>query len=199
MYTSYVLKSAVLISVIFSSCVVCDVSRTNCSNYQQVLKENLRNCVFDNGVIGNAEVIEKKTESTFGDLASKTQKNPETWELQLTEKYGLSIRKYQDDLTLQITNLSTSVEARKKRMKVMDIIPYLIIPGFISAGVLPWLIPGMKIAVMGVAMINQMAFTSSLFSLIRGYIFDTSQEDHIVYVNHGYNKYKHNNHLHSHS
>lgn len=128
------------------------------------------------------------------DQQNETQK----WMLQLTQNTGLSIRKNNDDITFQIAKLSSSIEARKKRMKVMDIIPFLIIPGFISAGILPWLIPGMKMAVMGVAMINQMAFTSSLFSLIRGYIFDTSQEEHIVYVNHGYQKYKHKKLVHKH-
>ncbi|XP_044760963.1 uncharacterized protein LOC123318416 [Coccinella septempunctata] len=202
MYTSYVLKGALFLTVIFCSfCADCVHVRQNCTGCRPVSEEKSRSYFADED--GPEETLENGgnhyTGSTDNDTIPNIQDGPENnWEIKLTDTTGLSIRKHQDELTLQITKLSGSVEARKKKMSVMDVIPYLIIPGFISAGILPWLIPGMKIAVMGVAMINQMAFTSSLFSLIRGYIFDTSQEDHIVYVNHGYEKYKHQKHGHGH-
>lgn len=88
-------------------------------------------------------------------------------------------------------NNNSEVSERKLKMKMSktNVLALLFIPAMWIAGMMPWILPGIKMAAMMVAMMNNMAFSSALFSLIRGYLFDTQKEDHIVYLNYGY---KHN-------
>lgn len=82
----------------------------------------------------------------------------------------------------------SDVSERKLKMKMStsNILAVLFVPAMWIAGMMPWIIPGIKMAAMMVMMMNNMAFSSALFSLIRGYLFDTQPEDHIVYLNYGY-------------
>lgn len=83
---------------------------------------------------------------------------------------------------------SNEVLERKMKMKMTksNVLALLLIPAMWIAGMMPWVLPGIKMVVMMVTMMNNMAFSSALFSLIRGYLFDTRTEDHIVYLNYGY-------------
>lgn len=99
-----------------------------------------------------------------------------------------------DNNTLSFTfdfskdNNSSAVSERKLKMKMStnNVLALLFIPAMWIAGIMPWVLPGIKMAAMMVTMMNNMAFSSALFSLIRGYLFDTQKEDHIVYLNYGY-------------
>ncbi|XP_017780906.1 PREDICTED: uncharacterized protein LOC108565799 [Nicrophorus vespilloides] len=85
-----------------------------------------------------------------------------------------------------------AVVSRGMKSTMYKVIPYLLVPALAMAGIMPWILPGIQLAVTMVTMLNNMAFSSALFMLIRNYIFNTKQEEHIVYVNHGYkNKHKH--------
>ncbi|XP_044743672.1 uncharacterized protein LOC123305899 [Chrysoperla carnea] len=79
-------------------------------------------------------------------------------------------------------------------MKMKNIMPILLIPSVISTTFLPLMLPGIKMMVMFVMMINQMAFSMALMSLIRGMIFGPRVEDEIVYVNKGYQNEKKHHH-----
>lgn len=95
------------------------------------------------------------------------------------------------DLSIKTSN-STDLAERKMKMKMENFLPYLIAPAFLMAGVMPWILPKLKIAVMLVGLINNIAFSQALFSLVRNYVFNTVPEEHIIYLNNGYkNKKKH--------
>lgn len=89
------------------------------------------------------------------------------------------------DMTVKVNN-DTEVSERKMKMNTSNILALLFTPAMFIAGMMPWILPGVKMAVMMVTMMNNMAFSSALFALIRGYIFDTRPDDHILYINNGY-------------
>lgn len=90
------------------------------------------------------------------------------------------------------TDNNNEVIARKmkSKMNMKNMIPFMLVPGLLLAGIMPWVIPQLKMMVMAVGILNQVAFTSALFSLVRGYVFDTVPNEHIFYVNHGYSNEK---------
>nr|CAI5820445.1 unnamed protein product [Callosobruchus analis] len=65
---------------------------------------------------------------------------------------------------------------------------YLLVPGFLMAGILPWVMPKLQMVVMMLSMVNNMAFTSALFTLIRNFIFERETAQHVLYINNGYKK-----------
>ncbi|KAF5301543.1 hypothetical protein FQR65_LT08848 [Abscondita terminalis] len=87
------------------------------------------------------------------------------------------------------------IEDRKIKMgeNGKKIIPFLLVPGLLLAGMLPWIVPQLKMMVMAVGFMNQIAFSTALFSFIRGYIFDRTEKEHVFYVNHGYKNKEHFN------
>lgn len=96
------------------------------------------------------------------------------------------------NLQMKLSN-STAVAERKMKMKMNDFLPYLIAPAFFLAGIMPWIIPKLKMAVFLVGLINNIAFSQALYALVRNYVFNSAKDEHIIYLNHGY-KYK-NEHL----
>lgn len=125
----------------------------------------------------------------------------------LMENWNLNSKSINDNNTLSITfdfskgNNGSEVSERKLKMKMSksNVLALLLIPAMWIAGMMPWILPGIKMAASIVMMMNNMAFSSALFSLIRGYLFDTRKEDHIVYLNYGYKngpKLPHGHHNH---
>lgn len=96
------------------------------------------------------------------------------------------------DLSFKFNKNNTEVSERKMKMSTNNVLAMLFAPAMFIAGWMPWILPGIKMAVMFVTMMNNMAFSSALFALIRGYIFDTRPDDHIIYVNNGYKNSDHN-------
>ncbi|KAK4883046.1 hypothetical protein RN001_006365 [Aquatica leii] len=92
-------------------------------------------------------------------------------------------------------NVGEVTEDRKMKISknAEKFIPFLLVPGLLLTGILPWIVPKLKMIVMAVGFINQIAFSTALFSFIRGYIFDRTEKEHVFYINHGY-KHKHNKH-----
>lgn len=173
------------VAVKSKSCEPLDNS-AGCS--QDLIKNKLRKMLLKNY---------DKINSTVKNI---TTSNNESYVINLSENLKLNIQQVNNN-TYNISvrsNNATEVLARGMKMsmkKVKDLIPYLIIPGFLMSGILPWIMPGIKMAVMMVGMMNQMAFTSALFMLVRNYVFNSRQDEHIIYVNHGYkNKMNYHNH-----
>ncbi|CAH1990712.1 unnamed protein product [Acanthoscelides obtectus] len=65
---------------------------------------------------------------------------------------------------------------------------YLLVPGFILSGLLPWVMPKLQMIAMALSMVNNMAFTSALFTLIRNFIFERESAQNVLYINNGYKK-----------
>nr|XP_008201385.1 PREDICTED: uncharacterized protein LOC103315171 [Tribolium castaneum] len=111
------------------------------------------------------------------------------WKFEIVEGLEMQLSKEGNrSLALRLHTKDSTEMQRKMKMSMNNMLPYMIIPGFLMAGLLPWILPGIKMVVMAVTMVNQMAFNMALFGLIRSYIFDTEKEEHIVYINHGYRK-----------
>lgn len=150
--------------IILNTCLLfvkfADCLNLNCSNYQQTNKENIRNCLSDIGQMNNN-----------------------------VNYYSSSANKSVSET--KVINLNTEIERKMKMGSILQkYFPYLIVPGLIMSGLLPWILPAIKLVVMAVTMVNQMAFTTALMAVIRSYIFDTTKNDHIIYINQGYKKHK---------
>ncbi|CAH0558580.1 unnamed protein product [Brassicogethes aeneus] len=187
---------------------VCDSHIRNCKNYKQINKENIRNClpsiivtkIKDQEDFVKSEVINDTKENV--DLSSLLNSDMEN--IVQNKEYFI----YNDlKLCVNLTNSTVAFSLRPQAnvsslargmqfsmKKVKEYIPYLIVPGLIMSGVLPWVLPGINMVAMFLSMINQMAFTSSLFALVRGYIFNNERDEHIIYVNHGYKNNYHYGH-----
>ncbi|KAK9754474.1 hypothetical protein QE152_g1208 [Popillia japonica] len=74
------------------------------------------------------------------------------------------------------------------KMNMNNLMQYLLVPAFALAGIMPWVLPSITTIVGVVGMINQFIFGSSLFMLVRTYIFDTTPQEHVLYLNTGYDK-----------
>lgn len=88
-------------------------------------------------------------------------------------------------------NTTTGLEeTRGMKKRMMNFLPFLLAPALMLAGVMPWVIPPLKMAVMFATMINNMALSSAAFLLIRNHVFNIPKDEHVVYINHGYKKVK---------
>ncbi|KAJ3641783.1 hypothetical protein Zmor_028261 [Zophobas morio] len=109
-----------------------------------------------------------------------------SWKVAISRGLELHFKNVNNSLSINVQTKEDGEMERKMQMSMKNMMPYMIVPGLFMAGILPWVIPGLKMAVMAVSMMNQMAFNAAFFSLIRSYIFDTRNEEHVVYINHGY-------------
>ncbi|XP_063631325.1 uncharacterized protein LOC134802587 [Cydia splendana] len=84
---------------------------------------------------------------------------------------------------------------KKLRSRFYSIVPLLLIPGLIMSAILPFVLPALKMMVMGVVMLNNMALSSAVFTLLRNNAFNDNYYHHkkIIYTNDGY-KDKHYEH-----
>lgn len=92
---------------------------------------------------------------------------------------------FQIQLSNKISEISEVTE-RKMKMKMQNFLPFLVAPAFFLAGIMPWIMPKLKLAVFLVGLINNMVFFQALFSLVRNYVFNKAKDEHIIYLNHGY-------------
>lgn len=93
-----------------------------------------------------------------------------------------------DDENIAIRFKSAEDTGVARKMKMGSIVQFLLVPAFALAGIIPWIVPGLVMIVTLVGMVNQMVFTSALVMLIRTYVFDKTPEEHILYLNTGYDK-----------
>lgn len=89
-----------------------------------------------------------------------------------------------DNVIIRIEN--RNITGRKMKMKMQNFLPFLIAPAFLLAGIMPWIIPKIKLAVFLVVLMNNFVFWQALFALVRNYVFNKVKDEHIIYLNHGY-------------
>lgn len=155
-------------------------------NYKPIYKENIRNA-FDDYVGDIVTYIQRRVSESIS--ATDFGEN--------VLKY-LNIKFDNNTITISMKRFEeNSVEMRKMKQSTNNMMQYMLVPSFLMAGILPWVMPKIQMAVMAVSMMNNMVFTSALVSLVRGYIFDYEPNEHIIYINKGYrnkNKHKHSPH-----
>ncbi|XP_011560004.3 uncharacterized protein LOC105390400 [Plutella xylostella] len=110
--------------------------------------------------------------------------------------YRLQLNVKNDALNVDVYKNDEEVEARgtmkKLRKKFYAIVPLLLIPGLVMSAVLPFVLPALKMSVLGAGMLNQMALTGAIFTLLRNNAFSDYYEKKVIYVNKGYqNEKKH--------
>lgn len=79
---------------------------------------------------------------------------------------------------------------KKLRKQFYRIVPLLLVPGLIMSAILPFVLPALKMSVMAVGMLNNMALSSAVFTLLRNNAFDDRYEKKVVYVNEGWRNEK---------
>lgn len=79
---------------------------------------------------------------------------------------------------------------KKLRKQFYRIAPLLLIPGLIMSAILPFVLPALKMSVVAVGMLNNMALSSAVFTLLRNNAFDDRYEKKVVYVNAGWRNKK---------
>ncbi|KAJ8956782.1 hypothetical protein NQ314_006657 [Rhamnusium bicolor] len=192
-------------------CFVCGHSLIhNCTNYKQINKENIRNCLrayFQTDLLKLTTVPSKSVKNV--DNTTKQNKNIVNSDFnKIVSEFISYLNKsefsfFSDNLKITFEQVNDTINisfnateenrllARKMKMPMNNLLQYMIVPGFLMAGILPWVMPGLNMAVMALSMINNMAFTSGLFALVRSYVFDKEPDEHVVYINHGYKNKKH--------
>lgn len=79
---------------------------------------------------------------------------------------------------------------KKMQKNFYNVLPLLMIPGLIMSAILPFVLPALKLMTVGVGMINNMALTGAVFTLLRNNAFSDKYEHKIIYVNEGYKNEK---------
>lgn len=66
----------------------------------------------------------------------------------------------------------------------------LLLPGLIMSAILPFVLPALKLMTVGVGILNNMALTGAVFTLLRNNAFSDKYEHKIIYANEGYKNEK---------
>ncbi|CAH2076281.1 unnamed protein product, partial [Iphiclides podalirius] len=93
---------------------------------------------------------------------------------------------------IQRSNADTGRGHMKKlKKKFYNIIPLLLVPGLIMSAILPFVLPALKLMVIKVGILNNMALSGAVFTLLRNNAFNDVNQHKIIYVNDGYHNEKH--------
>ncbi|CAG9578841.1 unnamed protein product [Danaus chrysippus] len=89
---------------------------------------------------------------------------------------------------------ATSRSSMKKITKQFyAIMPLLILPGLLMSAILPFFLPTLKMMTLATGMLNNMALTGAVFTLLRNNAFNDKYQKKVIYLNKGYvnDKYPH--------
>lgn len=150
--------------------------------YKPINKENIRNSRNSSGANNKseAEVVSGNEMDTINAVLNSIS------ERYLPKFLKLDIEGNTVKLFFNIPREKPSSPARKMDSKTSNMMQYMIVPSFLMAGILPWVMPKLQMAVMMVSMLNNMIFSSALFSMVRSYVFEQEPDEHVIYINHGY-------------
>lgn len=76
-------------------------------------------------------------------------------------------------------------------MSKSNILQYALVPALMMTGVMPYILPPLKMGIMFVSMMTNMAFMTAVVTMVRGIIFDNDPSRNVIYTNHGYKKNRH--------
>ncbi|KAJ0175635.1 hypothetical protein K1T71_008794 [Dendrolimus kikuchii] len=80
---------------------------------------------------------------------------------------------------------------KKMKKSFYKILPFLMVPGLIMSAILPFVLPALKMMVVGVGILNNMALSGAVFTLLRNNAFSDRYDKKVIYVNAGYKNEKH--------
>ncbi|CAK1540457.1 unnamed protein product [Leptosia nina] len=89
-------------------------------------------------------------------------------------------------------DVNTARTSMKKMMELFyKVLPILILPGLVLSASFPFFLPTLKMATMATMMLNKMALTGAIFTLLRNNAFnDHHYPKRVIYINAGYGKHK---------
>lgn len=172
-------------------------------------KENeaSNNITADQNIIG--DILVSPTSKKFEVLKNISFKKQEVSDQNSSNAFRITVATNANiDLNIDIssTTLSVSLKIKNKSEEFRGImektsqflpsmnspmLSYMLMPALTLAGLVPWVLPGIRMAAGFVHMVNQMAFMAGLAALVRSYVFEARPDEHIVYVNQGYNSHGH--------
>lgn len=79
---------------------------------------------------------------------------------------------------------------KKIQKTFYKIMPFLVMPGLIMSAIFPFFLPGLKMMTLMVGMMNNMALTGAIFTILRNNAFNDRYEHKVIYVNDGYENEK---------
>ncbi|KAL0880739.1 hypothetical protein ABMA27_001951 [Loxostege sticticalis] len=97
-------------------------------------------------------------------------------------------------LNIDVFNSPETESSRgmKKMRKVFyKIVPFMLLPGLLMSAILPFVLPALKMMTVAVGMLNNMALSGAIFTLLRNNAFNDKYDHKIIYVNEGYSNEKH--------
>lgn len=96
-------------------------------------------------------------------------------------------------IKLKRRNVGAIGSNRQIQMKIpmTKMFQFLLFPALAMTGIMPYVLPPLKMGVMFVSTLTNMAFMTALVSLVRGIIFDPDPSRRVVYPNYGYKKNRH--------
>ncbi|XP_053612726.1 uncharacterized protein LOC128676572 [Plodia interpunctella] len=97
-----------------------------------------------------------------------------------------------------LKNEITTARGSKLKKQFYNIVPILLIPGLIMAAVLPFVLPAMKLATVATVMLNNMALTGAVFTLLRDNAFNDHSRPKVKYINAGWKNEEELYHVHEH-
>lgn len=146
---------------------------TNNQVYQPINKENIRNSFNVDDVNYSKRTVKINDVNTILENISRT----------FLPKF-LKLNIENDSVKLSFNDFNEV--GRKMDSNTNNVMQYMLVPSFLMAGILPWVMPKLQMAVMIVSMLNNMIFSSALFSLVRSYVFEQQPDEHVIYINQGY-------------
>ncbi|XP_041988699.1 uncharacterized protein LOC121740051 [Aricia agestis] len=115
--------------------------------------------------------------------------------MNITDDYTLQLgvtRNGSINIDVNAANDPSSGRGSMKKMHKMisKVLPLLVIPGLIMSAILPFFLPSLKMMTMAAGMLNNMALSGAVFTLLRNNVFDEHNRKRIIYINNGYDKHK---------
>lgn len=81
---------------------------------------------------------------------------------------------------------SARTSMKKLYKQFYKIMPFILVPGLIMSAVLPFFLPMLKMMTLAAGMLNNMALTGAVFTLLRNNAFNDKYQNKVIYINEGY-------------
>ncbi|XP_045768509.1 uncharacterized protein LOC123869568 [Maniola jurtina] len=109
--------------------------------------------------------------------------------LNLNEDYSLQLRVTENgSLNVDVlkSELASGRTSKKFEKYFYELVPFILLPGLLMSAVLPFFLPTLKMMTLGAGMLNNMALTGAVFTLLRNNAFNDKYEKKVIYLNNGY-------------
>ncbi|XP_023935407.2 uncharacterized protein LOC112043947 [Bicyclus anynana] len=111
-------------------------------------------------------------------------------ELHLNQDYSLQLG-VTGNGSLNVDVLKSDMISGRSSMKKLEkyfyeLVPFMVLPGLLMSAVLPFFLPTLKMMTLGAGLLNNMALTGAVFTLLRNNAFNDKYEKKVIYLNDGY-------------